>query len=130
MFNGSETYIAAMFRGGSLIITALKLSNRYASQLNKEGMLQELKALQRLSSDTSLPLAQLTHRVTASVRLLTHLYHQGIEADGEHLYLVTYGTADIQYIRASLPNYGYLALPTVKRILRDVLPAIACALRD
>ena len=28
---------------------------------------------------------------------------------------------DIQYIRASLPNYGYLALPTGKRILRDVL---------
>jgi len=34
---------------------------------------------------------------------------------------------DIQYIQASLPNYGYLALPTVKRILRDVLLAIAYA---
>ena len=34
---------------------------------------------------------------------------------------------NIQYIRASLPTYGYLALPTVKRILRDVLPALAYA---
>jgi len=36
---------------------------------------------------------------------------------------------DIQYIRTSLrmPNDGYLALPTVKRILRDVLLAIAYA---
>ena len=34
---------------------------------------------------------------------------------------------DIQYIRASLPTYGYLALPTVKRILRDVLLALAYA---
>ena len=32
---------------------ALKLSNGYASQLNQEGMLQELKAFQRLSSDTA-----------------------------------------------------------------------------
>jgi len=45
------------------------------------------------------------------------------------LHMELLGT-DIQYIRASLPNYGYLALPTVKRILRDVLPAIAYALRD
>jgi hypothetical protein len=42
------------------------------------------------------------------------------------LHMELLGT-DIQYIRASLPNYGYLALPTVKRILRDVLLAIAYA---
>jgi len=33
----------------------------------------------------------------------------------------------ISYIRASLPNYGYSALPTVKRILRDVLLALVYA---
>jgi len=78
-----------MFRGDHYI--ALKLSNGYASQLNKEGMLRGLKALQRLSSDASLPLSVDTS--SASVRLPTHLYHQGIEVDGEHLYLVAYGTA-------------------------------------
>ena len=51
---------------------AVKVSNEYASQLNKEGILQELKALQRLSSDTSLPLSVDTP--SASVRLPTHLY--------------------------------------------------------
>jgi len=42
------------------------------------------------------------------------------------LHMELLGT-DIQYIQASLPNYGYLALLTVKRIMRDVLLAIAYA---
>ena len=88
-FDSSETYIAPMFRGDHYM--TLKLSNGYAFQLNKEGMLQKLKALQRLSSDTSLSL--LVDTSSVSVRLPHYLYHQGIETDGDHLHLVTYETA-------------------------------------
>ena len=69
-----------MFRSlyDSQLIERIRLPG---GQLNKEGMLQKLKALQRLSPDTSLSL--LVDTSSASVRLPTHLYHQGIEADGE-----------------------------------------------
>ncbi|KAG1725893.1 uncharacterized protein EDB91DRAFT_1350621 [Suillus paluster] len=80
---------------------ALKILNGYANQLNRENKFQELKVLQPLSSDTSGSFA----------RLLTHFYRQGIEADGEHLCLVMELLGpDIQGIRASMPNYGYLPL--------------------
>ncbi|KAG2143114.1 kinase-like domain-containing protein [Suillus cothurnatus] len=90
---------------------ALKILNGYASQLNREDKLQELNVLQRLSSDTSL--SPSVDPLGSFSRLLTHFYHQGIEDDGEHL--------------SSLPNNGYLPLPIVKRMLRDVLLGIAHA---
>jgi len=70
---------------------ALKLSNGYASQLNKEGILQELKRFStcRLICPCH---SQLTHRVLLSDYPPIYMHH-GIEADGERLYLVTYGTA-------------------------------------
>ncbi|KAG0693696.1 kinase-like domain-containing protein [Suillus ampliporus] len=105
---------------------ALKILNGYASQLNREDKLQELKVLQCLSSDTSLPLPVDTSGTFA--RLLSHFYHQGIEADGEHLCLVMELLgSDIQGIRAGLPKNVYLPLPVVKCILKDVLLAMVHA---
>jgi len=105
---------------------ALKILNGYASQLNREDKLQELKVLQRLSSDTSS--SPSVDPSGSFSRLLTHFYHQGIEDDGEHLCLVmNLLGSSIHVIRASLPNNGYLPLPIVKRMLRDVLLGIAHA---
>jgi serine/threonine-protein kinase SRPK3 len=105
---------------------ALKILNGYASQLNREDKLQELKVLQRLSSETSL--SPSVDPLGSFSRLLTHFYHQGIEDDGEHLCLVmNLLGSNIHVIRASLPNNGYLPLPIVKRMLRDVLLGIAHA---
>jgi len=55
---------------------ALKILNGYASRLNREDKLQELKVLQCLSSDTSSSLS--VDPSGSFSRLLTHFYHQGI----------------------------------------------------
>ncbi|KAG2121733.1 kinase-like domain-containing protein [Suillus clintonianus] len=120
----SSLWLARDFRKDRYV--ALKILSGFASQLNKEDKLQELKVLQHLSSDTSSPLP-VDPSGTFS-RLLTHFYHQGIEDDGEHLCLVMDLLGPSMHgIRDGLPNFGYLPLPIVKRMLRDVLTGIAYA---
>ncbi|KAH7918638.1 kinase-like protein [Leucogyrophana mollusca] len=121
---GSSLYFFALSRKNNCV--AIKILNGYASQLNREDKLQELKVLQRLSCASPSPLPAETS--THSGRLLTHFYHPGIEEDGEHLCLVMKLLgSDVQAFRENLPNHGYLPLPIVKRILRHVLLGIAHA---
>ncbi|KAH0580374.1 hypothetical protein H2248_001875 [Termitomyces sp. 'cryptogamus'] len=96
---------------------AIKILSGYASQLNREEKLLELKILQLLSSDT-------TSQAPAPfvTKLLTCFYHPVGEDDGEHLCLVM----DLlcSGIRSLLPS---LPLQIVKRMLRHVLSGIAHA---
>ncbi|KIJ62429.1 hypothetical protein HYDPIDRAFT_169105 [Hydnomerulius pinastri MD-312] len=105
---------------------AIKILTGCATQLNREDKLQELKVLQYLSPESASPTSTDTSR--SYTKLLSHFYHQGIETDGEHLCLVMELLgSDIHQIRSRLPDNGYLPLPIVKRMLRQVLLGIAHA---
>ncbi|KAL6304603.1 kinase-like domain-containing protein [Sparassis latifolia] len=96
----------------------VKILNGYTTQLNRENKLRELQVLQRLS-------APAVSNARSCARLLDHFYLPGIEDDGEHLCLVTEFGGSLHFVRQQLPDEGYIPLPIAKRILRDVLSALA-----
>ncbi|KAG2044212.1 hypothetical protein BDR03DRAFT_228168 [Suillus americanus] len=101
---------------------ALKILKGYASQLNREDKLQELKVLQCLSSDTFVTPSSYIGEFCST----THSFLPSGHRRRWRTFMDLLG-CNIQVIRASLPNDGYLPLPIVKRILRDVLLGIAYA---
>jgi len=91
----------------------------YATHLNHDHKLRELEVLQRLSSVT--PVDSSNH----CVRLVAQFNHPGIDEDGEYLCLVTeLFWSNVQDIQATF-QVGFIAVPTVKQILRHLLLGIA-----
>lgn len=82
-----------------------------ATQLNQEGKLRELVALQQL--------AALSYEKARHCTQLDHFYHPGIEEDGDHLCLA------LRLEQASLDpvwdKYKGLPVLFVKRVVRHVL---------
>ena len=98
---------------------AVKILTGYATHLNRDHKLRELEVLQRLSSTT--PDDSSGH----CVRFLAQFIHPGIEEDGEHLCLVTeLFWSNVQDFQETLQG-GFIAVPTVKQILRHLLLGIA-----
>jgi len=98
---------------------AIKILTGYATHLNHDHKLRELEVLQRLSSVT------LDDSSDHCVRLVDQFNHPGIDEDGEHLCLVTeLFWSNVQDIQATLQG-GFIAVPTVKQILRHLLLGIA-----
>lgn len=91
---------------------ALKILSGYATQLNQEGKLRELAALQQLAA---LPDEKVRH----CTQLLDHFYHPGIEEDGDHLCLAL--RLEQASLNAVWDTSKGLPVPIVKHIIRHVL---------
>ena len=97
---------------------AMKILTGYATHLNRDHKLRELEVLQRLSSVTP-------DDSDRCVRFLAQFTHPGIDEDGDHLCLVTeLFWSSVQECQATLQS-GFIAVPTVKQILRHLLLGIA-----